>query len=110
MKARILKFEGQTREGYSEVEEEDSQMAAERGESSRKTKRLYKVKSLTGTVRVAVDFAEVRESRDARSGIAESEDSVSVESRDSAGQLPPKLRFLEKVANEAFRQFFDRYN
>lgn len=106
LRAKVLQFDADTREGYNEEEIEDSQLEAERGDG--RTKRLFKVKSLTGQVRIELEFTELTTS-DTRVGIAEAHDEVRAEARASAAHLPPKLRFLEKLANEAFRAFFDRY-
>jgi hypothetical protein len=110
LKAKILEFTSEEHEGYSSEEVEDSQLAAEMGESARKTQHLYKVKSLTGKVRVQLDFArtDVKDA-DLRSGVAESEDKVTAEAKTEAAHLPPRLRFLEKIENEAFRKFFEQY-
>jgi hypothetical protein len=111
MRLRVLDFDATTREGYSTVEVEDSQLEKERGAEGRKSKRLFKVKSLTGKVRVEVEMAEVAGSaQDVRKAVAENEESVTEESLKTVAHLPPKLRFLEKISNEAFRDFFDRYN
>ncbi|MEK6579074.1 MAG: hypothetical protein AABZ55_07585, partial [Bdellovibrionota bacterium] len=109
LRAKIIAFEGKNREGYSSQTVEDSQLAAERGENARKTERMYKVKSLEGTVQVQLEFADVTNG-DLRSAIAEKTETVTAEAKDSAAHLPLKLKFLEKLANEAFRQFFEQYN
>ncbi len=106
LRVRVLKFDADTREGYSTEEIEDSQLAAERGEKERITKRVYKVKSMKGDVRFQMDFADLRTGDD-RSGIAEHSDRVVVEARTQAAHLPPKLRFLEGLSNIAFQKFFD---
>ncbi len=109
LRAKILQFDGDTREGYSKEEYEDSLLAKEQGESARHAERLYKVKSLTGHVRVELDFTDVV-SGEQRSAVAEAQDTVTEEGRTEAAHLPPKLRYLEKLANEAFAKFFDQYN
>jgi hypothetical protein len=108
LRATVLKFEGVTREGYSSEVVEDSQIAEEQGGDG-KTEHVYKVRSITGNVRVELEFTDLREN-DTRAAVAEATDVATAESRTEAGHLPPKLRFLEKVSNEAFRKFFDQYN
>jgi len=100
---------GDTRQGYSTETYEDSQLAQEQGESARKAERIYKVKSLTGHVRVELAFTDVN-SGELRSAVAEAEDTVTEEGRTEAIHLPPKLRYLEKLSNQAFAKFFDQYN
>jgi hypothetical protein len=108
LKAKVLQFDGDIREGYSSTPIQDSQLAAERGDDG-KDERIYKVKSLDGTVKVELDFAATS-GDDYRSGVAEKEDRVVSEGKDEAAHLPPKLRFLETLSNGAFKDFFDRYN
>lgn len=107
LRAKVLRFDATSHEGYSDEEVEDSQMKEETGEA--KTKRLYKVKSLTGDVAIQLEFTDLKTS-DIRIGVAEDHDEVTSEGRTSAAHLPPRMRFLENMANEAFRKFFDRYN
>lgn len=108
LRARIVDFTANTRSGYSSETIEDSRLKAETGNG--KTQRLYKVKRMTGHVAVALDFAGVtpKTAGSSRDEVAEATDQVTVEGRTEAAHLPPKLRFLEKVANEAFQKFFQR--
>ncbi|MCM2278683.1 MAG: hypothetical protein NDJ89_11470 [Oligoflexia bacterium] len=106
LRAKTLDFTAEVREGYGEDEVEDSQLKAERGDG--KTQRLYKIKKLEGNVRIQLEFTELA-TNDTRVGIAEASDQVTAEARTSSAQLPPRLRFLEKLANTAFRTFFERY-
>ena len=107
--ARVLQFDADNRESYSAVEEEDSQLEAERGDG--KTERIVKQKSLAGIVRVQLQFSGVSKEADPepRTGIAEAEKEIVEDSKTGAIHLPPKMRFLESLANEAFRKFFDQY-
>ncbi len=109
--AKVLEFDGTTREGYSKETVEDSQLAAERGEKERMTERVYKVKSLTGKVRVELTFvpAGEKDSPDRRSAVAEADEVVTAEARTGAARLPPKMRFLEELTNKAFARFFETY-
>ncbi len=112
LKARVLEFDTTEREGYSAVEEEDSQLAEERGSNEAKTKRLYKVKSLEGRVKVQLEFTDLHAMKgdpDTRVAIAEKEDRVVAEAKTRGIRLPPRLRFLEKLSNEAFERFFEVY-
>ena len=111
LRAKVLEFEGNTRTGYSSEVVDDPQMAEDRGNGDGKTERYYKVKSLTGNVKVQLDFANLDpKNADIRSGIAESQEVATEEAKNSAAHLPPKLRFLEKIANDAFKKFFEKYN
>lgn len=107
LKAEVLKFEADTREGYSDEEVEDSQLAEERGDDG-KTRRLYKVKAMTGDVQIRLEFLNLK-TGDLRTGVAEKTDRVEAEARTSSAHLPPKIRFLERLSNEAFHEFFERY-
>jgi hypothetical protein len=106
LRAKVLSFLADNHEGYSSETVEDSQLAAERGDG--KTERLYKVQSLDTEVRVQLDFVDLK-TTETKSGIAEAKDRVVAEAKDSAIHLPPKLRALDKLAQEAFKQFFERY-
>lgn len=107
LRARVLQFDADARDGYSSEEIEDSQLEEETGKTS--TSRVYKVRSLTGTVRIELEFTDLAQG-ETRVGIAEHRDEVVSEGRASAARLPSRMGFLENLANEAFRQFFERYN
>lgn len=111
LKTKVLKFDADVHEGYSEEIVDDSQMAEERGEEGRRVKRLYKVKAMRGAVQFQMDFTGVSEglSQESRSGIAEASEEVKVEWNRAATHLPPKLRFLETLSNRAFEDFFKKY-
>lgn len=106
LKARVLQFEGDTQEGYSRETIQDSQLEAERGDG--RDERVYKVKSLRGKVAIELTFHRL-DNQDERSGVAEAQGEVIEEARIKAARLPPKMRYLEKLANQAFAEFFERY-
>ncbi|MBI5139157.1 hypothetical protein HZA26_00900 [Candidatus Nomurabacteria bacterium] len=108
LKAKILEFSADEHEGYSEDEVVDSQLAEERGSNEAKTKRIYKVKSLEGKVKVELAFTSLTDG-DTRTGVASKEEKVTQEAKEGAIHLPPKIRFLEKLANTAFNKFFEDY-
>ncbi|MGZ3688030.1 MAG: hypothetical protein ACXWPM_03620 [Bdellovibrionota bacterium] len=109
LRAKVLTFDGTENEGYSAIEEEDSQLAAEGGEEARKTQRVVKVKSLTGHVKVDLMFTDLL-TGETKTGTAEAEDRVVEDARNEAIHLPPKLRYLEQLSNKAFKDFFESYN
>jgi hypothetical protein len=113
LRAKMLEFDATERQGYSSEQVDDSQMKQDMGQfmkDDEKTERLYKVKSLVGKVRVQLDFSKTDpQDPDLRSAVAEASDSVTVEGKSEAAHLPPKLRFLEKLENEAFAKFFEQY-
>ena len=112
MRVDVQEFDAPTREGYSSVEVEDSQLAEERGEEGRKTQRLYKVKAIQGKVKLAVEFVDARNPKAegaVRKGTAEVTKEVVAEAKDRAALLPPKLRFLEGLSQQAFEEFFEKY-
>lgn len=108
LKAKVLEFSADTREGYSSESVEDSQLAEETGTDG-KTERLYKVKAMTGKVRVLLTFADLS-TDDERTGEASAEQEVAAEGNRGGIHLPPKLRFLETLSNQAFKNFFDKYH
>lgn len=109
MRAKVLTFEATENKGFSEEEIDDSEMEAETGNG--KTKRIFPVKSLEGHVAVQLEFTDVSPNGNGNTttGVAEASDSAQAEARTTAAHLPPRLRFLEKIANEAFKKFFDTH-
>ncbi len=108
LRAKVIEFDGEVHEGHSTERVYDEQLAAERGEKEGTTDRLYKVKRLDGKVKVELTFIDLKNS-DTRVGIAEAVESTEGDERKGAIHLPPVLRFLEKVANTAFQNFFEKY-
>jgi hypothetical protein len=109
LEAKVLAFDAVEKQGYSEEKVQDSQLEQETGNGE--TTRVYKVKRLDGHVAVELDFTDVRASGkgETRSAVAEKSEQVSADSRTEAAHLPPRLRFLEKLSNDAFHDFFEKY-
>lgn len=109
--ARVLEMRATEREGYSAVEEEDSQLAAERGRKRGKARRLFKVKTLEGEVKVELRFRDVAggEKGDERHAVAFASDIAEASAEKSAIHLPPRLGFLEQITQRAFADFFRQY-
>jgi hypothetical protein len=107
--AKVLAFDANEKQGYSEEKVHDSQLEQETGNGE--TTRVYKVKRLDGHVAVELDFTDVRpkEKGETRSAVAEKTEQVTAEAKTEAAHLPPRLRFLEKLSNEAFQEFFEKY-
>jgi hypothetical protein len=106
MIAKVLDFRTDENSGYSKEEVQDSQMKAETGEA--KTERLYKVKSLVGNVKIELQFADLV-SGEVRKAVVEKSKTVTADEREGGIHLPLRLRFLEDLCNEAFKDFFDKY-
>jgi hypothetical protein len=115
LKARVLEFKADDHEGWTRVEREDSVLAAEQGESARKSKQLVRAKSLEGSVKVELIFTDLRAAGtgegagETRSAIAEASETVSSDQSQGPIQLPLRMRFLEKLVNRAFAEFFEKY-
>lgn len=107
LKARVLRFDAKENTGYSKEKVKDSQLAEERGDDG-ETERLYKVHSLDGAVRVELEFTDLG-TGDVRSAVAEETQTVVAEAKTSSAHLPPRLRFLEGLSNQAFHKFFEEY-
>ena len=105
LQAKVLKFEALTEEGYSTEESVDSQLAEEQGNDG-KTQRVFKLKSLEGQVQVQLLFDPVG-SGEPISGTAEAHKRVEASAKSSSIHLPPRLRFLESLTNQAFKSFFE---
>ena len=107
LKARVLEFKSDVNTGYSHQTVQDSQMEAETGNA--KVDELYKVKALTGSVKVELSFSNLAND-DTRVAVAEKEGRAEADERKGAAHLPPRLSFLTGLLEQAFRQFFDQYN
>jgi hypothetical protein len=109
LNAKVLTFDAVEKNGYSEEKVHDTQLEEETGNGD--TTRVYKVKRLDGHVAVKLDFTNLSPSGkgETRSGIAEKSEQVSADSKTEAAHLPPRLRFLEKLSNDAFHDFFEKY-
>ena len=108
LQAKVVEFDATTAEGYSTEEVEDSQLEAERGKGNGKTERLFKAKSMHGKIKVELKFTSLSDG-EVRTAIAEAEEKITAEAKAQAIHLPPKMRFLEKLTNAAFKQFFVKY-
>jgi hypothetical protein len=106
LKARVLEFSSQVNVGYSHQTVEDSQMEAETGES--KSDELYKVKRLTGKVKVELQFANIADGT-VKTGTAEKEGQAEGDERQGAVHLPPRLSFLIGLLEQTFQDFFKEY-
>jgi hypothetical protein len=106
LRVKVLKFDANAHEGYSELEEEDSLYEKETGQ--KKSKRLYKVKALRGEVEFNVEFADLQ-GGDVRTAVATKKGEAFATSKTHVERLPPKMSFLQKLSQEAFKDFFDQY-
>jgi hypothetical protein len=106
LKARVLEFNSDVNSGYSREKVHDTQLEAETGEAD--TERLYKVKALTGSVKIEMQFANLADGN-LRTGVAEKTGRSEADEREGAAHLPPRLSFLEHLSNEAFKDFFTQY-
>ena len=110
-----LTFDAIERSGRDRITVEDSQLAEERGEAERLTTRLVKVKSLTGKVVLKLRFTELpkpeapSKASEPREALATREEVVTASEEKSAIHLPPKVRFLERLTQEALSDFFKKY-
>jgi hypothetical protein len=106
LEAKVEEFSAKTTSGYSAVDENDSQLEAETG--SGKSQRLYKVRQMVGRVAVKLTFVDTH-TGEVRSAVAEADGTATAENKEQAEYLPPKLRFLEGISNDAFQKFFEKY-
>ena len=100
----IAQFDGKVRQGYSEEEVIDTQLAEEMGTDG-KTQQVFRVKSLQGIVQFDLRFVNLL-THEVKTGTAHAEKTVNENARNSAIHLPPVLRFLEDLSNTAFNEFF----
>ena len=108
LRAKVQKFSAENHEGYSSETVEDSELAAEQGGNAGKTEHVYKVKSLDAEVAVKLEFTDL-ETDEVRTAVAKAKDVVTADAREGGIHLPPRLRFLEKLSNQAFEKFFETY-
>lgn len=104
----VQRFDAPVREGFSTEKVYDSQIAEERGKANGEIERVYRVRRLDGSVQFALAFTDLV-TGDTRTATAQAERQVLAEARSEAAHLPPRLRFLEELSNQAFAEFFKRY-
>lgn len=114
LRVKVLDFTSEVREGYDTEEVYDDQLAEERGKEGGNTQRVYRTKALEGNVKYELEFTPLKDAKDpkdldTRVGVAEHSERIVQSAKDKGINLPPRLRFLEKLSNEAFRKFFDQY-
>ncbi len=115
LQAKVIEFAADDHEGWTRIEKDDSLLAAEQGESARKSKQLVRARSLEGRVKVELAFTDLRPEGSAdgagetRKALAEATETVSSDQSEGPIQLPGKMRFLEKLVNRAFAEFFEKY-
>lgn len=102
----VKQFDAVEREGYSKEKEYDEQLAAERGEKEGHTERIFKVKSLTGTVKIELEFIDAQTGSTKRFEEG-AEEVLTADARKGAIHFPPVLRFLEKLMNQAMARVFE---
>ena len=104
--ARVLEFSAETHQGYSREQVIDSQLAQDLGTDG-KTERLYKVKELTGQVRLELEWTQLDSDLSLKAQ-AQAQKSVTGEAKTGAIHLPPKMQFLATLTQEAIHQFFTK--
>ncbi len=107
LRAFVKTFRAETQDTYSKEVVLDSQYAEEQGNDG-KMERVIPVKTLNGEVRVELEWTQLA-NNETVSGTAEARKSIQGQAKDTAIHLPPRLRFLEDLSNEAFSLFFDHY-
>jgi hypothetical protein len=107
LRAIVQKFQAETTDSSTRETVIDSQYAQEQGNDG-KMERVVPVKTLSGEVQVELQWTSLAQNQTV-SGIAEAKNSIEEKARTSAIHLPPRLRFLETLTQEAFSKFFDRY-
>jgi hypothetical protein len=63
---------------------------------------------MKGTVRCRFDFTNVV-TNEVRTATTESSETVTANEEKAAIRMPPKLRFLEKLAQTTLHRFFEEY-
>lgn len=110
LRARVLDFKADEKSGYVLRKVEDSQLAAERGESARMAEREVPIRSMDGLVRVELEFTELaKPDAEPRKAEAKATDHVEADAHETAIHLPAKMSFLEKLSNRAFEAFFEEF-
>ena len=104
LRIEVNDFQAPIREGYSTQIVKDSQIAAEMGTDG-STEQVYKVKSLEGSVRFQLHFTDTATGV-TTSGTAAVQKRVEADAQKQAIHLPPQLRFLEELTNQAFNEYF----
>lgn len=104
LQINVIDFTATENTGYDRLEVEDSQLKAETGQA--RTERLVKVKSLKGVVRCEFQFTNVA-SGETRTASAEATETFVANEEQGSIRLPPRLRFLEQIAQKAVHRFFE---
>ncbi len=103
----VRRFSAEVRKGFDRNREYDSQMAEDRGENEAEVDRLIPVHTMEGEVQFDLAFMPV-DGSEPKQGEAAASRSITERAKDAAIHLPPKLRFLEELSNEAFEKYFEQ--
>jgi hypothetical protein len=105
LKIHVQDFQANTHESYSTRDVYDSQIAAEQGTDG-KTQQVFKVKSMDAHVRFALTFTPVL-GDSPKTYIADKQEHLEASAQDTSIHLPPTLRLLEKLSNDALTNVFN---
>jgi len=106
LRVNVKKFIAETKSGYSKDIIEDSQMKEDTGKAE--YERTYKVKALNAKVAMDLAFTNLS-TGETRNALAKKESQEVGDDRNGAIHLTPRLVYLEKLTNQAFAEFFSRY-
>lgn len=105
LSVRIAEFKIDEHQGYDKIEEEDSVLTEESGESKPVIgKRYQKVKAYEGRVKLDMKLFDVAQDKVAYQGIGEASELMN--SRDKS--LPRKMQFLESLTHKAVNDYFNK--
>ena len=112
MVIHVRKFFAEETTGITKERVFDSQLAQERGKDEGETDRLIHVKRLNGDLTLGFELVDAQTGD--RTGpdtspknIISAHDEVTADTHEGAAHLPPRLRFMERLAQRTIRAFLN---